>query len=93
VGSLVTVFGVLLFFFILYDIFFPLGFFIETSSFFIVVPYAKIILLNIPFFSKFFENTIYIFPKYRLGNNFLNYSWVYNDFTVIYSKFLYKQNL
>ena len=69
---LINAFGVFLFFFIVYDLFFPLGFFLETSSAFVLVPYAKLVLKKIPFFSNSLKKSIYFFPKYRLFNNLLN---------------------
>ena len=89
VGSLVTVFGVFLFFFIVYDLFFPLGFFLESSSFFIIAPYAKIVLKKIPFLSFYLKKSIYFFPKYRLFNNLLNFSLVHSEFTLVYSELIF----
>jgi hypothetical protein len=42
----------LLFLVILFDLLFPLGFFFETSSFFIIASYARLVSYNIFFFFK-----------------------------------------
>jgi len=77
-----------LFFIIIYDLFKPLGLFVETASFFIVYPYSRLVSLNLPFFSKKLSYSIYLFPKYRLANNFLFRNYYSPDYYVLYSEML-----
>jgi hypothetical protein len=88
VGSLVTVFGVFLFFFIIYDLFSPLGIFVETSSSFILYPYSRLVESRIPFFSERFEKAIYLFPKYQLANNYYINNYYSPDFYILFSEML-----
>jgi hypothetical protein len=73
---------------VLYDIFMPLGLFVETSSFFIIYPYSRIVSLNIPFLSERLSNSIYLFPKYRLANNYFFRNYYSSDYYVLYSEML-----
>jgi len=61
---------------------------VETSSFFIIYPYSRVVSLNIPFFSKKLSDSIYLFPKYRLSNNFFFRNYHSPDFYVLYSEML-----
>jgi len=88
VGSLVTIFGVFLFFIILYDLFNPLGFFLEGSSSFIISPYFRLAQAKMPFVSSLFSHVIYFFPKYNLYNVYFSSNFIAVDYTTIYSEML-----
>jgi hypothetical protein len=87
----VTVFGVLLFLVILFDLLFPLGFFFETSSFFIIASYARLVSYNIFFFSNKLENAIYLFPKYKFSDHFFSDTLTGDfNFAILFSELYFK---
>jgi hypothetical protein len=57
-GSIISIFGVFVFFLVVFDLIKPFGIFFHNYKSFIYIPYSRV-----PFFSK--NQDIYIFPKYR----------------------------
>ena len=79
-GSIISIFGVLVFFLVVFDLVKPFGIFFHNYKSFVYVPYSKI-----SFFSK--NQDVYIFPKYRFLNNVVNFSLINRQSVVFYSLF------
>jgi len=79
-GSIISIFGVFVFFLVVFDLIKPFGVFFHNYKSFVYVPYSKI---------SFFSNNqdVYIFPKYRFLNNVTNYSLIGRQSVVFYSLF------
>jgi len=68
VGSLVSIFGLFVFFFVIFDLFKGFGFFAESGFFFIMVPYSKLVALKIPYFSESLKKAVYFFIYFGRRN-------------------------
>jgi len=80
VGAVISVFGVIVFFFVVLDLIKPLGLSFHNHKAFFFVPYS-----NVSFFGKNLD--FFIFPKYRFLNNVKNHSFLDRQSLFFYSLF------